>query len=115
MRRLLLAALLCTPHLTMAGTDVLQAADVLDYRQLKAQGLADAKREVYCCTSSTGHGFTSSDRISFSSRDGYFEPTSVLDWFLMDMVTDLAWTCRSSRGAETPLQRHQPTGKNLIS
>lgn len=77
MKTLLCAALLCAPTLCTASAPVLQAADVLDYRQLKAAGLADPKRDQYCCTSSTGQGFTSTERVSFRPQDGLFVRVTV--------------------------------------
>lgn len=77
MKTLLSAGLLFAPALAMAAAPVLQAADVLDYRQLKKAGLADAQRDQYCCTSSTGQGFSSTDRIGFRPQEGYFVRVTV--------------------------------------
>ncbi|WP_454727863.1 MULTISPECIES: hypothetical protein [Cupriavidus] len=75
MKALSLAVLLICPSIGMAG--VLRAADVLDYRQLKSAGLADAQRDQYCCTSSTGQGFASTDRVGFRPQDGHFVRVTV--------------------------------------
>lgn len=77
MKALYMALLLASPSVVSAGTDVLRAADVLTYRQLKAEGLTDAQRDSYCCSSSNGKGFTRTDMVSFRPQDGYFVRVTV--------------------------------------
>lgn len=67
-----LAMLLIASGAVHAAENILRAADVLTYTQLKSEKLSLSERDKYCCSSSNGTSFWVTDMVHFKPKDDYY-------------------------------------------